>query len=266
MAYSFKGAISFGLIYIPITLSVCIRNNDVQFHMIDRKTSARIMYKKVSVQNQEKEVDNDDIVRAYEYEQDKYVIFTDDDFEKLKTKKDKNITIQQFVHLEEIDPIFYDKSYYVTPTGAEKAFQLLLVAMEQENKVGIARTILGQKELLIALRVKNGQMLLSSLYFYEELQKNPTKEINVEIGDQELTLAKQLINSMSNPLKFTQYEDEYKNRIEQAIEIKISGKEILQIEEKPQRSLTNLMDALKESLNVTKKSDTKKTSKKSKRK
>ncbi|MGN0961016.1 MAG: Ku protein, partial [Christensenellales bacterium] len=109
MAYSYKGAITFGLVYIPINLVVSVKEHDIGFNMLEKKTKSRVKYKKTCVDCNDKEVKNEDIVKGYQYEKDKYVIFTDEDFEKIKTEKDKNITIEQFVNIEEIDPIYYDK-------------------------------------------------------------------------------------------------------------------------------------------------------------
>ena len=142
MAYSYKGAISFGLVFIPITLSASIKNNDIGFNLIDRKTMSRVKYKKTCVDCDNKEVKNEDIVKGYQYEKDKYVIFTEKDFEKLKTEKDKNITIEQFVNLSEVDPIYFEKSYYVKPTGGEKAYYVLLDAMEKEKAADGVKNVL----------------------------------------------------------------------------------------------------------------------------
>ena len=173
MAYSYKGAISFGLVYIPIVLTASIKNNDIGFNLIDKKTMSRVKYKKTCVDCDDKEVKNENIVKGFQYEKDKYVIFTDKDFEKIKTEKDKNITIEQFVNLDEVDPIYFDKAYYVSPTGGEKAFEVLLSAMEKQNKAGIAKAVLGTKESLILIRAKNGNMLVNTLYFYDEVVKAP---------------------------------------------------------------------------------------------
>ena len=159
MAYSYKGSISFGLVYIPVTLHNSIRQNDIGFNMIDKKTMSRVRYKKTCEDNENREFKQEDIVKGFEYEDGKYVIFEEKDFEKIKTKKDKNITIEQFVDIADIDPIYYDKSYYVVPTGAEKAYAVLLTAMEQSGKAAIAKTVLGIKETLVMIRAKDGQML-----------------------------------------------------------------------------------------------------------
>ena len=116
MAYSYKGAITFGLFYIPLTLSWSINEHDIGFNMLEKKTKSRVKYKKTCVDCNDKVVKNEDIVKGYQYEKNKYVIFTDEDFEKIKSPKDKNITIEQFVSIDEVDPIYFDKAYYVKPT------------------------------------------------------------------------------------------------------------------------------------------------------
>ena len=120
MAYSYKGSISFGLVYIPVTLQSSIKQNDIGFNMIDKKTKSRVRYKKTCEECDGREVKQEDIVKGFEYEDGKYVIFEEKDFEKIKTKKDKNITIEQFVEVAEVDPIYYDKPYYVVPTGGDR--------------------------------------------------------------------------------------------------------------------------------------------------
>jgi len=162
MAYSYKGSISFGLVYIPITLHNTIKDNSIGFNMIDKKTMSRVRYKKTCSDCDGREVKQEDIVKGYEYEEGKYVIFEEKDFEKIKSKRDKNITIEKFVNVSEVDPLYFDKPYYVAPTGAEKAYSVLLIAMEEENKAAIAKTVLGEKETLILIRAKNGQMLLNT--------------------------------------------------------------------------------------------------------
>lgn len=248
MAYSYKGSISFGFVYIPITLYLAVKSNQIQFNLLDKKTKSRIKYKKTCVNCDDKELKNNDIVKGFEYEEGKYVIFEDSDFNKLKSKKDKNITIEQFINLNEIDPIYFDKSFYVVPTGAQKAYQLLLKAMEEENKAGIAKAVFNNKENLIMIRSKNKEMLLNTLYYHDEIINNPYKKENENIKSDELKLAKSLIKQMSSPLKIEKYKDEYKIKLQQAIESKIQGKEIIQSKDKNDKSISDLMDALKESL------------------
>lgn len=248
MAYSYKCSNSFGLVYIPVTLHASVKTQDVGFHMLDKKTMSRVKYKKTCEECGGRDVKQDDIVKGYEYEDDKYVVFTDEDFEKLKTKKDKNITIEKFVDISEIDPIYYDRPYYVVPTGAEKAYVLLIKAMEEENKVGIAKAVLGNQETLIALRAKSGQMLLNTLFFADEIQKNPATEIKAQLSDAEIQLAKSIVEGMSGKFDAGEYQNDYRERVKSAIERKIAGKEIVQTRDGSQNIASNLMEALQASL------------------
>lgn len=253
MAYSYKGSLSFGFVYIPITLHSTIKNNDIGFNMIDKKTMSRVKYKKTCTDCEDREVKQSDIVKGYEYEEGKYVIFEDEDFEKIKSKKDKNITIDSFVDLKEIDPLYFDKPYYVVPTGAEKAFNVLLNAMEETNKAAIAKTVLGTKETLVMIRAKNGEMLLNTLFFEEEVTKNPAKEVKDTSSEQEKKLAKSIIESMSGHFEPEKYKDEYREKVQKAIEQKIAGEEITAPKEKSEGKIINLMEALQKSLKATQK-------------
>lgn len=249
MGISYKGAISFGLIYIPITLHNVIRTNDISFNMIDKNTMSRVKYKKTCVDCNDREVKQSEIVKGYEYEEGKYVIFENDDFEKIKSKKDKNIIIERFVNLSDIDPIYYDKAYYVAPDkGAAKAFNLLLQAMEKVNKVGISKTVLGTKEKLVAIRVKNKIMYLNTMFFNDEVQYAPYMSETTNLVKQELDLAINLLNSMTKKFQPEDYVDEYKIKIEDAIEAKIAGKQIIRKEEIEGNQALDLMIALQESL------------------
>jgi len=256
MGYSYKGSISFGVFFIPITFHSTIKNNDIGFNMIDKKTMSRVKYKKTCADCDGGEVKQEDIVKGFEYEEGKYVIFDDNDFEKIKSKKDKNITIEKFVSLSEVDPLYFDKPYYVVPTGAEKAFAVLLTAMEQEGKAAIAKTVMGNKETLILIRAKDGQLLLNTLFFEEEVTKNPAKEITDKPKAEELKIAKAIIEGMSGEFNPDEYKDEYRQKVQEAIERKIAGKEIVSPKEKGGSSIANLMEALTKSLELTQKSKT----------
>lgn len=265
MAYSYKGAITFGLVYIPITLSLAVKENNVSFNLLDKKTMSRIKYKKTCVDCDNKEVKNENIVKGYQYEKDKFVLFSDEDFENLKSSKDKNITIENFVKIEEVDPIYFDKCYYVLPVGSEKAFFVLLKAMEKKNVGAIAKTVLGTKETLILIRVKNGVMLANTLFFYEEIQSAPKIE-DKKLQKKELDLAVSLIDKMSNKFKPEKYKDEYNKKIQSAIKKKIAGKKIVQTKNEPKiKNIINIMDALQKSLKQSKTSGLKKIKKVAKR-
>lgn len=259
MAYSYKGSISFGFVYIPVTLHSTIKNNDIGFNMIDKKTMSRVKYKKTCADCDGREVRQEDIVKGFEYEDGKYVIFEDKDFEKIKSKRDKNITIEKFVKLSEVDPLYYDKPYYVAPTGAEKAFAVLLKAMEEEDKAAVAKTVLGIKETLIIIRAKDGQMILNTLFFEEEVTKNPAKEITDKPDAAELKIAKAIIEGMSGKFVPSDYKDEYRQKVRDAIERKIAGKEIISHKDNGETGVANLMEALTKSLELAQKSKKGKT-------
>lgn len=247
MGYSYKGSMSFGLVYIPIRLQKCVQSNEISFNLLDKKTMSRVKYKKTCVDCGGRELAPEDIVKGYEYEEEKYVIFEDADFDKIKSEKDKNITIERFVDLADIDPIYYDTPYYIVPTGAENAYALLLRAMEEENKVGIAKTVLGTKETLIAVRARNGAMCLNTLFFHEELQKNPAKDITAKPSEKELEIAKLIIRNMSGAFEPQNYKDAYRERLMKAIEDKIAGRELAAPKEQFHR-VNDLMDALRMTL------------------
>jgi len=247
MGYSYKGSLSFGLVYIPIRLQKCVQQNEVSFNMLDKNTMSRVKYKKTCVDCGGRELAQEDIVKGYEYEEEKYIVFEDADFDKIKSEKDKNITIERFVDLGEIDPIYYDTPYYVVPTGAENAYALLLRAMEEENKVGIAKTVLGTKETLIAIRARGGAMCLNTLFFHDELQKNPAKDISAKPSDKELEIAKLIIRNMADAFEPQNYKDAYRERLMNAINDKIAGRELAAPKEQFNR-VNDLMDALRMTL------------------
>lgn len=249
MAYSFKSSINFGLVYIPIELHNTVKNNDISFNQIDKKTMSRVKYIKTCVDCDERVVKNEDIVKGYEYEHGKYVIFDDDDFDKIKTKRDKSIKITQFTDINEIDPLYFDKPYYVNSVGGDEAFKLLLTAMERENKAGIAKAVLGNKETLIAIRAKDGEMLLNTLFFSEEVRPNPSGKTEANVNENELKMATAIIEAMTAPFEPDKYRDEYRKKLEEAIELKIAGKEISELgKDNTDNSASSLMDALKSSL------------------
>jgi|AGTN01.1.fsa_nt_gi Ku protein, prokaryotic len=249
MAFSYKTSIAFGLVYIPVKLHACVKNNDVGFNMLDKKTMTRVRYVKTCVDCEGREVKNEDIVKGFQYEKDKYVVFTDEDFEKVKTERDKTVTIEKFVDLAEIDPVYFDKSYYVEPVGGEKAFGLLLSALEEEGRAGVAKSVLGSREVVVVVRARDGKMVLNTLFFDEEIQK-PTFTIKkTEPTVKEKALAKTLISTMEDKFDPADYKDEFTAKIHDAIAKKIEGKEVTTTAPEGKRvTAADLMEALTMSL------------------
>ncbi|MDF2699424.1 MAG: Ku protein [Haloplasmataceae bacterium] len=247
MGVSWKGSISFGLIYIPISLYVATSEESIGFNMLHKECNNRIKYKKVC-EFCDQEIKSGDIVKGYNYEGDKYIVFDENDFERLKSPKDKSINITQFVDLSEIDTVFYDKAYYVVPDGGERAFELLKQAMKETNKVGIAKVVFGTKENLVAIRMSGDKLLLNTLYFVNEIRSVQMPYIKVDVGKAEVDLAKQLITNMTSHFKPEGFHDEYRERLKSAIEQKIHGEEITIPVEKPDNNIINLMEALQQSI------------------
>lgn len=249
-----KTSIAFGLVYIPVSLTPAVKSKDIGFNMLHKKTHQRIKY--VKTVPGVGEVKNEDIVKGYEYEKGKYVVFEDEDFEKIKTEKDKTIEIEKFVSVGDIDPIYYDKAYYVSPTGGEKAFALLVGAMQEEGLTGIAKAVLGTKETVIALFAENNKMRLSTLHFSDEIVANPASA-SAAAGEKELALAKTLIENMTGKFVPDEYSDGYRERLGKAIEDKVAGREIAVPQSEGPSKAIDLMEALAKSVEATKKPNTK---------
>ena len=248
MGVSHKGAISLGLLYIPICLYTTTRDNDVKFNQLCKDTKERVKYKKYCP-SCNKEVKADDIIKGYEYENDKYVIMTEEELEKIKTKKDKTIHIIQFVKLEEIDQMFYERNYYAIPeTGAEKAFELLRTAMLTEQKVALAKTVIGTKENLIVLYPTEDGLIAKTLFYQEEILAVPKQISGVDLSDAEVTMAKTLIDTMTGPFDAAVYKDEYQGRLRDAIMQKIHGEDIVAVDNSVPNNVIDLMDALQRTL------------------
>jgi len=251
IGYMTKTSISFGLVHIPVSLKLSVKPNDISFNMIDRHTKSRVKYEKTCIDCDGRMVKQEDIIRGYQYEKGQYVFFDDADFEKLKSQKDKTIAIEKFVALDQIDPIYFEKSYYVLPDkNASKAFTLLYKAMQEQGKVGIARTVVGTKENLVTLRAVDGGLVLNTMYFDDEIQSAPT--IQTEKPDaKEFEMAKTIIDNMSGNFDPKDYKDEYREKVMTAIQQKIDGLEITATKQPKSAEIINLMDALRSTLEST---------------
>lgn len=252
MAKTQSSAISFGLVHIPVGLYTATQDNDIRFNQLVKDNHERVRYKK-TCPSCKTELTNDDIVKGYQYEKDKYVVITDDDFEKIKTDKDRSIEIMLFSGIGEIDPIYYNKSYYVLPEkGGEKAFELLRRAMYEEGKVAIGKIVLGSNETMLALIPQKEGILMETLYYYDEVREIPRELPRVKPNKEELGMAKQLIKAMDSEFRPDKFKDEYQQRLRDMIEKKIEGQEIVAPRQEEQSNIIDLMDALKASLSLNK--------------
>lgn len=251
MAVSHKGAISFGLVHIPVALYTATQDNDIHFNQLCKEDNSRVRYKKVC-SGCGKEVSSGDIIKGFEYDKDKYVIVTEEDFEKIKTEKDRTVEILHFAELQSIEPIYYDKTYHAVPeTGGEKAFELLRTAMKEENKVAIAKTVMGNSATLLCIIPTENGILIEKMFFADEIKEIPKNYMKPEIKEAELSMAKTLISSMVKPFEAELYHDEYQERLRQLIEDKISGKEIIAAKSEDRGNVIDLMEALQKSIEQT---------------
>lgn len=247
MAVAHRGAISFGLVHIPVGLYTATQDNDIHFNQLCPDGS-RVQYKKVCA-SCGKEIENKDIVKGFEYDKNKFVTMTDEDFEKAKSEKDRAIHILHFTDLSSIPPIYFDKTYHVLPeAGGDKAFSLLRRAMLDAGKIAVAKTVLGAKETLLALMPTRSGVLMETLFYQDEVKAAPKEPAQPEISDEELSMAQTLISSMDKPFTPAAYHDEYQSRLREIIEAKIAGKEIVTPPEERPGNVIDLMEALKASI------------------
>lgn len=252
MAVAHKGSISMGMVLIPVGLYKTTVDNDIHFNQLEKESKARIKYKKYC-SHCGKEVEAKDIIKGYEYEKDKYVVMTDDELERIKTKKDKTIHILQFAKMSEVNMIYYEKDYYAIPeAGAEKAYELLRQALLAEKKVAIAKTVMGTNEKLLVLYPLKDGMIVKTLFYNDEITAVPKQVPKMKLGDQELEMARLLIQNMTQPFDAEQYQDEYQARLRDAIMKKIQGQEIVTVDSSAPDNVIDLMEALKKSLEQTK--------------
>jgi DNA end-binding protein Ku len=227
-----SGAISFGLVNIPIKMFTAVSRKSVSFNQIDTRTGSRIQYRKVSAADGE-EVASEQIAKGYQLSSGEYVLVGDDELAALDPEATRTIDIEQFVDLEEIDPIYYDSPYYIAPDkAARKPYALLTRAMEEEGKVALARFVMRSKQYLAALRPKDGVLVMSTMVYADEV--NDPKELGefddvaeVDVSDRELRMASQLVESLTEPFEPERFEDTYRNQVLELIERKAAGEELV---------------------------------------
>jgi DNA end-binding protein Ku len=248
------GSISFGLVTVPVRLVSATRSQDVRFNQLEAETGARIRYRRVSEQTGE-EVPNDRIVKGYELENGHYVVLEPDELSALKPSASRQIEIEDFVDLSEIDPVYFEQPYYLVPDkDAAKAYRLLSRVMEDENKVAVGRFVLRSKEALVAIRPIDGMLCLETMRYADEVLA-PDRELvdsQPEPSSRELEMARQLVDTLSGTFDAEKYHDEYREEVLALIERKAAGEELVapSAPEEPAKVL-DLMAALEASLQRT---------------
>jgi DNA end-binding protein Ku len=260
-----SGAISFGLVNVPVKLYSATSPKTVRFHQLSSKTGARIRQKRVDASTGE-EVPYEEIVKGYEITPERYVMIEPEELEAFDPKATRTIDIEEFVDLVEIDPIYYDHNYYLAPSaGGAKAYRLLLDAMRESGKVGIGRVVLRSKQQLCALRPAGDALTLTTMLWGDEvLSPDRLDEIGEVLEaaatDRELKMAEQLIESLSAEFEPEKFRDEYRERVLELIEKKAEGQEIvLQPQTEEPAQVVDLMAALEASLAQAKKGGSKKS-------
>jgi DNA end-binding protein Ku len=248
-----KGSISFGLVYIPVAVYPATREEKLSFRQLRSSDLSPIKYKKVA-EADSKEVAPDQIVKGFEYEKGRYIIMKDEDFAKVKIESTHSIDITDFVEVEQVDPKFFYKPYFLEPQkGGEKAYGLLHKALSKTGKIGIAKVVISNREHLAAVKPDGLFLILELMHFAheilsaEELKNGPDKEI----GEKELKMAEALIESMAGPWEPEKYRDEYRTAVRELIEQKAQNREVAGNAPAP-RPATNVVDLVKvlqESLN-----------------
>ncbi|MEV4106740.1 Ku protein [Nonomuraea sp. NPDC049695] len=250
-----KGAISFGLVTIPVKLYSATEQKDVSFHQVHREDGGRIRYKRVCTVDGE-EVPYSDIAKGYELASGEMVVLTDDDFEGLPLTTSRRIDVLQFAPAEQIDPIYFAKSYYLEPDAqGAKPYVLLRNALESSGQVAVVKVALRQRESLATLRVRDGVFVLETMLWPDEIRKPDFAFLDedIEVRAQELKMAESLIATMESDFDASEYHDAYREALEQVIEAKVAGKEVIAPrEEEEARPAVDLMAALRASVEAAK--------------
>ncbi len=253
-----NGSISFGLVNIPIGLAVATQRTDVSFRTLHRECKTPIKQKRYCPVH-ERDVGPDEIVKGWEFVKGEYVIVEEDDLEAVALQRSNSIEILRFVKLEEVDPVFFDRTYYLAPADAEaqrRPYVLLLRAMENTGMAAIGKFVLWGKENLCLIRPQGNSLALETLFFAEDVRAKRDIEDAVaesEVKDAELDLARQVIESISGEFEPEEFRNEYRDELRQMLEAKLSGQEIAKPEPAVETPVIDLMEALKASVAETKK-------------
>lgn len=251
-----KGAINFGLVTIPVGLYSATDEKSPKFKQLRKDDHSAIKYKRVA-EADGTEVGWDDIVKGYEFEKGRYVVFTDEELEAASTEGNKLVDVVQFVDENEIDPILFKKTYYLAPekTGI-KAYQILEQALQQKGRVGVAKVSIREKQQLATIRAKDGVIIMETMYWPDEIRAAEFEELDTEfeIRKEEVEMAASLIDNLTRPFAEEEYVDRTREQIEELAAKKVAGEEIVAVDSSPEPTkVVDLLEALKASVEATKK-------------
>ena len=249
-----KGAVSFGLVNIPVSMFVATENKDIKFNYLHKECLSPVKYQKYCPRC-EREIAGEEIVKGYEYQKGNYVVINEEDFARLPGEKTKTIDILDFVDLSQVDPIYFDKSYYLEPApGGEKAYTLIVEAMQQTRKIAIARVMIRSRQSLAALRIHDRMLVMETIFYPDEIRSPASLNQGLDPGklhENEIKMAVNLINNLSTDFEPSRYEDENRKALWEIIEAKIAGQEVAAPAVVEKGNVVDLMDALKASLEMT---------------
>ena len=244
-----KGAIAFGLVYIPVELFTATQDDAVRFNQLAKDSMKRVRYVK-TCPDCKRELKPDDIVRGYQYEKGKYVVVSDEELDAIKSDADRALKIVQFSDLDDVPPIYFEKPYQVVAQpGGERALELLRLSMVEEGKVAIGTTVMGNSETPIALIPYEDDLVMMTLHYMSEVKDIPKSLQHPQVADAELDMAKKLVESMTEPFDPARFKNAYQEKLMALIQDKVAGKQIVAEERAGQPSnVIDLMDALSASL------------------
>jgi DNA end-binding protein Ku len=250
-----SGSIGFGMVSIPVKLFGATESKDISFNLLHVTCGSRLRQLRWCPTH-EQEVPWSETVRGYEYAKDQYVTLTDEDFEKLPLPSKHTIDLTAFVKEEEIDPVYYERSYHLAPDErGEKAYALLIRTLEKKGLTAIATITIRKKEQLCALRPKDGALMLETLYYPDEIRKRPEMDLDkVKITERELDMAFTLIDLLRKPFDPEEYADNYREALTQVIDAKLEGREVVEAPPSRESKVIDLADALRKSVEAAKKS------------
>jgi DNA end-binding protein Ku len=251
-----SGTISFGLVSVPVRMVSATQSKELKFHFVHKDDLEPVGYDKVRKDNGE-HVDAEDIVRAFEVEKGKYVPVTEEDIDRLDIELTHSIDICDFVDIDEIDPIFFRSAYYLLPQdGAEKPYALLVKALEETGKVGIAKIVIRNKQHLAALRPYKGALVLETMYYADEVREPELPKLP-KVRDAEVEMAKTLVENLSASFEPDRYHDRFRDELLDLIKAKAKGKELPEPEPAEGGEVVDLMEALRASVERTQKAKSK---------
>ncbi len=239
-------SISFALVNIPVLLNPIIKNNDTSFNQLHKKCLQRIKYVKYCP-HCKKDVKESDIVKAYQFEKDNYIVFSKTELDNLKPDKDKEIEVISFIKETSVPPWYFEKSYFLNTEKKSKAYNLFYEALKKTKRVALVKTVIGPKFYYGILKPLQNGIILTTLYFEEEV-RIPDKNMEVKVTNKELDLAVKLIESMDGDFEPHKYKDEYQETLKKAIDDKLDGKKITKTKSTNKKQINDLMKALEKSL------------------